>query len=396
MDHALNGGVMASLIEEADLDDLRAHGVFFTPSTLADSCLSRWTQPSFTPRLIVDPACGAGDLLLAAARALPIHGTVRSTLRSWGTKLAGTDVFHEFARTARARLALLARARGARHDGSRLKLSELLPRIRKGDGLQSTEHLQQASHVILNPPYTLRQMSHDWRIGRGSMAAEFVEHCLATCAAGTHITAILPEVLRTGTSYSAWRGMVGQRAQLVRIESKGRFGAFCDVDVFVAHLVVGAHTATATWDRATSPRGRTIGDLFDVRVGRVVPHRHEEGRGATAAYLHARNSPAWGTVRRISEHRAFQTVPFEPPFVVIRRTSRPGDAFRAIPTVVTGSRPVQVENHLFVLSPRDGQLRTCELLLGALQDTRTTEWLDERIRCRHLTSSAVSGIPLRF
>jgi hypothetical protein len=38
-------------------------------------------------------------------------------------------------------------------------------------------------------------------------------------------------------------------------------------------------------------------------------------------------------------------------------------------------------------------LRDCEKLVQVLRRESTTEWLNERIRCRHLTVSAVADIP---
>jgi hypothetical protein len=83
----------------------------------------------------------------------------------------------------------------------------------------------------------------------------------------------------------------------------------------------------------------------------------------------------------------------KPPFVAIRRTSRPGDRHRAIGTLITALQPVAVENHLIALRPKDGTVKACRELLYSLKDDRTTHWLDERIRCRHLTVAALNELP---
>jgi hypothetical protein len=67
---------------------------------------------------------------------------------------------------------------------------------------------------------------------------------------------------------------------------------------------------------------------------------------------------------------------------------------RAVATLVRGEGTVAIENHLIVLLPKDGRLKTCAKLLDSLKHENTTKWLNERIRCRHLTVSALSQLPL--
>jgi len=38
-------------------------------------------------------------------------------------------------------------------------------------------------------------------------------------------------------------------------------------------------------------------------------------------------------------------------------------------------------------------VKACRELLRSLKDERTTHWLDERIRCRHLTVAALDELP---
>jgi len=63
--------------------------------------------------------------------------------------------------------------------------------------------------------------------------------------------------------------------------------------------------------------------------------------------------------------------------------------------VVCDIRPVAVDNHLIVVSPHDGSRATCDSLLPVLRHPDTSEWLNDRIRCRHLTTGSVGGIPWR-
>lgn len=84
---------------------------------------------------------------------------------------------------------------------------------------------------------------------------------------------------------------------------------------------------------------------------------------------------------------------FRPPFVAIRRTSGPRDRSRAVATIVRGRRAVAVENHVIVCLPEDGSIERCRALLARLRSSRTDDWLNRRIRCRRLTTSAVAGVP---
>jgi hypothetical protein len=84
---------------------------------------------------------------------------------------------------------------------------------------------------------------------------------------------------------------------------------------------------------------------------------------------------------------------FAPPFVAVRRTSSPSDRKRAVGSIILGNRPVAVENHLLVLTPNDGRLESCAELLVLLACDATSDYLNLAIRCRHLTTRSVMGIP---
>jgi hypothetical protein len=82
--------------------------------------------------------------------------------------------------------------------------------------------------------------------------------------------------------------------------------------------------------------------------------------------------------------------------VVIRRTSRPGDAYRATATVIGGESPIAVENHLLVCEPKDRKLATCKKLMLQLKTDAVNKYLNGRIRCRHLTVQAIEELPLNM
>ena len=137
----------------------------------------------------------------------------------------------------------------------------------------------------------------------------------------------------------------------------------------------------------------TVGELFVVSVGAVVPHR-DPNKGRWSPFATSRTVPAWNIVREIGQHRRFEGTKVQPPFVTVRRTSSPRDPERAIGSVVLGKVPVAVENHLIVLKPKRGGQESCEFALQNLKDARTKAWLDERIRCRHLTVGALRELPI--
>jgi hypothetical protein len=227
-------------------------------------------------------------------------------------------------------------------------------------------------------------------------AAVFLEHVLDCVLPSTRILAILPEVLRTGTRYAKWRRLISQRAERLAMESYGIFDNSADVDVFFLVLKRRPEIcpgASANWLGRESQPGSTLSDHFNITVGPVVPYRTPR-IGPRRRYLHPRNVPAWKVVRRTTETRHFDGTVFKPPFVVIRRTSRPGDKFRAVAAEVHGANPVAVENHLIVCTPKNGTIKQCRLLIKALKRQQTNRFLDNHIRCRHLTVRAIKEIPL--
>src|SRR4051812_47203593 len=76
---ALDGGAGKELRRLVPLDDLRATGTFFTGSGLATKVAERILPTVGKGAKILDPGCGAGDLLLACAKRLPTGRGFRET-----------------------------------------------------------------------------------------------------------------------------------------------------------------------------------------------------------------------------------------------------------------------------------------------------------------------------
>lgn len=374
-------------------ETVQSLGAFFTPSRMARRLTSH-VQLSRSKRIVAfDPACGAGDLLLPIAYRLPVLKTVSATLRSWAPQLTGCDVSPEFVAAFRLRLVLLATSRGAVLDGPPIEMGDLLSGIFVGDGLCAEQSFEAATHVLMNPPFGSVKLRTplEWRQGSTTAAALFLAKAAKSSKPGAEIAAILPEVLRTGTSYALWRRELSAHLLGMRRRSLGLFSADADIDVFMLRATVSSTRIRRPGKPRPSLRRCTVNDLFSIRVGPVVPHRHRES-GPRVAFLHARNAAPWARIKRITERRNFMGTLLAPPFVVIRRTSRPGDPHRAIASLVTGKRPVAVENHLLVASPHCGTIGRCRQLITLLRSAQTSKLLDKTMRCRHLTVRSVSTI----
>ena len=392
----LNGRASGELRAAVHVQELRRLGAFFTGDRLASAVVAeavavgRWSKA-------VDPACGCGDLLLAAAWGLPVNGDLPQTLRAWGSVLAGADVVPEFVEVARQRLMLLAILRGAKVRDDAIDAEALLPGLVVADGRQLAA-ISQADLVLLNPPYGKIRAPADcgFTSGLTTEAALFTQDIFRQMVPGTRLSAILPDVLRSGTRYGHWREHLALSADLLRVTSAGRFDALTDVDVFVLHARKTASERSVPWPEChllATPHVPKVSEVCSVHVGPVVDRRDPED-GPLVPYITTRDLPQGG-VATATNRRRFDKRLFAPPFVVLRRTSRPSDVGpRLRPVTIVGDERVAVENHLVVLVPHDQTLRGCARLMDQLGDSRVTAWLNERIRCRHLTVRAIRDAPL--
>lgn len=396
---ALDGGSSAALRRIVSIDKRRELGAYFTPSQMACEAVEFFGEEIPKTATFMDCACGAGDLLLAVARALPVGRTLSRTLTTWAQQLVGVDLQSEFVRAAKLRLLLLAIERGSKIDIDNIPPeTEFFPFITEGNGLDGiTDHAGDVTYIIINPSFSKQEAPEGctWATEKVSSAAVFLQECVFKAKTGTKIVAILPDVLRSGSNYKKWRSEIASKATIEQVRIVGKFDTWTDVDVFFIRLTVGRATTDPTGTRWWNPGNAkqiTLGDKFEVEVGRVVPHR-DPNEGSWWPYIYSKVIPPWTTVRKFAKHRRFAGKVFEPPFVVVRRTSRPNDKYRAVGSVICGDRKVAVENHLMVLTPKDGLVRTCHELLRVLRDPGTNHWLNERIRTRHLTVPALKDVP---
>lgn len=410
VESALNGEMSKTLRTLVPSIELQEAGAFFTSEKMADDLVSVLSNVELKTTTVCDTACGGGNLLLAHARRLPVESTLRSTITEWGKVLKGADLHEEFVRATKARLMLLAALRGLWIHGVKFlrceapSISDAFPYVKPQNSLETD--WPKADVYLLNPPFNLVAVPNwcKWSTGRVSQAALFIAKCLEQAPEGSRIRAILPDVLRSGSRYKKWRKLIEEQAHVQSITVLGQFDKKTHVDVFLLTLrkkssPEGLPQSTAQWviTSESSKALSNIGDFCTVQVGRVVPYRDKE-IGPEYPYLDVQNLPKWGRVIPGAVLRRFNGATFETPFVIVRRNSRAKDSHRAIGTIVhsvdsPATKMVAVENHLLVLKPKSGSIADCEALLTILQNSNTNDWLNERIRCRHLTVESVQSIP---
>ena len=391
-----HGKAMWHLRRLIPLEDLREAGTFFTGDNLADEAASHFSRPITSTSIVLDPTCGAGNLLLACSRKLPVTTCLFETMNIWGNILYGWDIYPEFIETTKLRLILEGISRGCTPNGASLsQLKALLHNINHGNALQENDKYSAVTHIIMNPPYNrvTAPKQCTWGGGKINVAGVFLEHVTDKISKTAEIVAILPEVLRSGARYDAWRSMLKIKLPNHKFTIAGRFDNKTNVDVF---LLNGSRQVFSsdfpTVPNVTSTGLNTVSDFFDLSVGPVVPYRDAEV-GAPHPYIFPRMLPVWEEIDDISHSRCYQGRLHQPPFVVIRRTSGPRDNNRAGATLIRGNKLVAVENHLIVAVPKLRSISECRKLIKVLQHPQTTEFLNERIRCRHLTVGSISEIP---
>lgn len=407
---SLNGELSKTLRKLVPTKTLQDSGAFFTGELMADSLIDPFKSNVSLTEVVLDTSCGGGNLLLSYARHLPILRTLGETLYAWGRCLKGFDIHPQFVRACRTRLALLAAQRGITLHGHTFltssvpELEKAFPHILVANSL--TVEWPKANIILLNPPFNIVPVTVGcrWATGRVSQAAQFIIKCLQDeNSNGSTVRAILPDVLRSGSRYTKWRREVEKLSTIKEIKILGQFDHKTNVDVFLLTLSVvkppesNRKNWTFTAPVDSQYKHETIGDLCDVKVGRVVPHRDLE-EGPKYPYLDVKQLPPWTSITPGAAYRKFLGNVSETPFVIVRRNSRSKDVNRAVGTIVESnssatSELVAVENHLLVLRPKSGSSDDCKKLLMILQDQRTNDWLNEQIRCRHLTVGAVQSIP---
>ncbi|WP_082170917.1 N-6 DNA methylase [Dickeya fangzhongdai] len=375
------------------IDEMREAGSFFTGQALASKAISLFKRPITSSSIILDPTCGAGNLLIEASRRLGVETTLSETLKGWGRVLWGYDIHQHFVEAAKIRIVIEAISRGVEQDCTLEEAFKLLSNICVKDALTvDAEEIIRVTHVIMNPPFTIwpsPQINY-WKEGKVNAAGILFDNYLRLLPKKCLISAILPDVLRSGSRYKGFRRFVSDSMK-ANVDIWGRFNSKTDVDVFVLSGVNQSSIDEIEWHCAINTNS-SIADYFEVRTGPLVAYRDPE-EGGEYAYFYPKNCPQWEVVRYATERRKFSGKVLQPPFVVIKRTSSPSDRSRASATLINLSESVAIENHMIVVSPKDGKVTTCKKLMKVLQSQRTNDFLNERIRLRHLTVGVIKDIP---
>ncbi|MFF0228005.1 N-6 DNA methylase [Streptomyces sp. NPDC004629] len=183
------------VLAERLMEDTGGTGTYLTPRPLADLMARLLTDSAGAfPASVLDPACGTGSLLAAAASA-------------GASELHGQDMLVAQAAQAAVRL--------------RLSAPEAAISVRTGDSLRSDAFKGLTVDAVLcNPPYGARNWGHDdlaydqrWAYGvppKGEPELAWVQHCLAHLAPRGRAVLLMPPAVAERT---AGRRI---RAQLVR------------------------------------------------------------------------------------------------------------------------------------------------------------------------------------
>ncbi len=387
----VNGFAEEELRRLVSLEKRRNDGVFFTDSFLAEKVLEI-LKPTFNDQSVIyDSSCGACNLLIATSNYFHKHG-IQPAKKNY---LLGTDIHPEFLAAANLRMLmnnLLLLSGKTKNISKHKKGFSVLNK----NGLVSNQFYKTATHIFINPPFDQERLYEklQWASGKVSMAAVFIEKAILFTKPGTIIMAILPDVLRSGTRYQKWRNMLDKHCIIEKIELLGQFDEFADVDVYAIKLVKRKQpTEKVVINVTENTTQKTLKDIFDICVGPVVDYR-DKNEGPLRPYVVSRGLKSWSIEKEICLKRKNTGKSFKGPFVVIKRTSRATDTNRAMATIINTKESVYVDNHLIILKPKSKKLATCKLAIEVLKDKKTNDWLNQKIRCRHLTVKIIRDIPI--
>ena len=377
------------------LDYRREQGTFFSSHRLSRILFKMAEKHISSNSKIVDPTCGIGDLLIPFAYKLSINKSFGEILNTFNSRIIGYDINPMLIKATKIRLYLLSKLISGQHnlDGSSLEMKDFNNiEIKNFDDFNID--LDPKDLIVFNPPFgaILAPENNIWGKGKIQTAAFFTSNLLDKIPEGTNVFAILPDVLRSGTRYNNWREKISQRADVLNIKKYGRFDKYTDVDVFLVHFQKKKSTNVSVVKWTPTTKKEKINKYFDICVGSVVPFRLN-GEGKSFIYINTNNALPWKGLKCLTRKIRFDGKSHRAPFIVIRRTSSPNDKNRAVPTLINEKGNFVIENHLFVLTPKDGSVKTCRLLIKNLKNKKTNKWLNEYIRCRHLTKESLMELP---
>ncbi|MFJ9198800.1 N-6 DNA methylase [Streptomyces flaveolus] len=280
------GQAALGVLAERELEDSAASGAYRTPEPLAD--LLAGLIPGTADR-VLDPACGSGTLLAAAAR-------------RGARELYGQDSLPVQARRSAVSLTLTA-------PGATVT-------VRAGDSLRADAFPDLVADAVLcTPPYGVRDWGHNelaydprWAYGvpaRAESELAWVQHALAHLSPGGYAALLLPPA--TAGRASGRR----VRAELVRS------GALRAVIALPVGASVPLHIGLQVWVlQRPEPGGPERKSVLFVDTAAETPAVTAAGRGGTALAARTRGasrsaSVDWAgvTARALEAWEAFATAP---------------------------------------------------------------------------------------
>lgn len=396
--HVVNLDSIDLVLREClSIEEMREAGSFFTGQNLATVVIKTLSHAITFDSIVFDPTCGAGNLLIECSRSLGVEETLSQTLAKWGKVLWGYDLYDSFIESTKLRLIIEALSRGVVKDCTLDDALSMFPNIIVRDiWTAKKEDLVNVTHAVINPPFTLIKSPNKfyWNAGKINAAGILFDHFLRILPINCCFSAILPDVLRSGSRYSKFREFCSLKSYA---ETKiiGRFNNKTDVDVFLLYGRVVEESDQQIFWYQPYKNSIQLSEKYNVCVGPLVAYRDPE-IGNEYLYIHSKNVPAWETISKINEKRKFKGRVISSPFIVVKRTSSPNDKNRAVATIINVKDLVAVENHLIVIKPKSGRLSECKKLLKILKSNETNNFLNERIRLRHLTVEALKSIPIKI
>ncbi|WP_159725882.1 N-6 DNA methylase, partial [Acinetobacter proteolyticus] len=373
------------------IEEMREAGSFFTGQLLATATVKSLSVALTFDSVVLDPTCGAGNLLIECSRKLGVEYSLSATLTKWGKVLWGFDIHESFIESTKLRLVLEALRRGVQKDCTLEEALSFFINIRVKDALTITKNdICTITHAIMNPPFTIwpSPNKYYWKSGKINAAGIVFDHFLRVLPEGCCFSAILPDVLRSGSRYHLFRDFCSLKTDAL-CQIWGRFNKKTDVDVFLlfGKLTTEERNEQIEWQESLGSY-IPLSERFDVKTGPLVAYRDIE-IGPEYAYFHSKNTPSWEILTEATEQRKFKGTAISPPFIIVKRTSSPGDKYRATATIINVNKLVAVENHLIVIKPKSKSLKDCKKLLKILKSEATNEFLNKRIRLRHLTVQVI-------
>lgn len=300
------------LIYEALLsaDHRKGAGSHFTPRMVA-TLLSELAIPvpiDRPPRgAVLDPACGGGAFLLAAARRLRSFGAAPASIAG---ALRGVDIDPQAANTARVAVALLLASWGYRCEQPPLvEVDDFLEPARR-DGAAVVA----APRVVLgNPPFLTplrnrtRGSSRSGAKAYTDAAMVFLDRCVELVEPGGRVVLVLPRSAAAARDGDEIRVRVDARCEVeaVWVDHERSFAAAVNVWAPILRRRIpserGPEASGAGFNpgRLTVATGTAVQDRFE-----ADPSRREAGRWGW--YLaRAGGVPEWacpGDARRLGDH----------------------------------------------------------------------------------------------